>query len=57
MAKQQTFGDKVKKKGGDNRISVKVIKGYRSESGSTKFLERFVKIDEMAQVDKVDINR
>lgn len=57
MAKQQTFGDKLKKKKGDDRISVKVIKGYRSEIGSTRFLEKFVKIESMDQIDKVDISR
>ncbi len=57
MAKQQTFGDKLKKKKGDDKISVKVVKAYRSEIGSTRFLEKFVKIDDMAQIDKVDVNR
>lgn len=57
MAKQQTFGDKLKKKKGDDKISVKVIKGYKSEIGSTRFLEKFVKIDSMDQIDTVDINK
>lgn len=57
MAKTQTFGDKLKKKKGDDKISVKVIKGYRSEIGSTRFLEKFVKIDSMDQIDKVDISK
>lgn len=56
MAKVQTFGDKLKKKK-DEKISIKVIKGYRSEIGSTRFLEKFVKIDSMDQIDKVDISR
>lgn len=55
MAKTQTFGDKLKKKKGDDKISVKVIKAYRSEIGSTRFLEKFVKIDDMTQIDKIDI--
>ena len=38
MAKQQTFGDKNKKKAGDSKISVKVIKAFRSEKGTVKYL-------------------
>ncbi|MGI6370577.1 MAG: hypothetical protein GX372_09395 [Ignavibacteria bacterium] len=57
MAKQKTFSDKMKKgKGGDGTISVKVIKGYVSEIGSTKFLEKMVHIDDISQIDKIDIN-
>lgn len=55
MAKTQTFGDKLKKKKGDDKVSVKVIKAYRSEVGTTRFLEKFVKIDDMTQIDKIDI--
>jgi hypothetical protein len=57
MAKAQTFGDKSKKKAGDNKLSVKVIKAYRSEKGTTKFLERFVKVDDLGQLDKMEITR
>ena len=57
MAKQQTFGDKLKKKKGDDKITVKVIKGYQSEIGSTRFLEKFVKIETIDQIDKIDISR
>lgn len=56
MAKTQTFGDKTKKKK-DDKVTVKVIKAYRSDIGSTKFLEKFVKIDDIAQIEKVDVNR
>lgn len=57
MAKKQTFSDKVKKsKGGDGSVSVKVIKGYVSEIGSTRFLEKMVHIDDISQIDKIDIN-
>ncbi len=57
MAKQQTFGDKLKKKKGDDKISVKVIKGYRSEIGTTRFIEKFVKIDSIDQIDKIDVSK
>lgn len=57
MAKTQTFGDKVKKKkSGDERISVKVIKGINSDRGSVRFIEKMVKVDNLDQLDKIDIN-
>ena len=57
MAKQQTFQDKLKKTKSDTRINVRVIKAYRSEKGTVKFMERFVKVDEAGQIDKIDISR
>ncbi|MBR3090858.1 MAG: hypothetical protein IKH10_02555 [Bacteroidetes bacterium] len=56
MAKQQTFSDKAKKTKSADKVSVKVIKGYVSEIGSVRFLEQMVKIDDISQADKVDIN-
>jgi hypothetical protein len=57
MAKQQSFGDKSKGKVKDTSLHVKVIKGFRSEKGSTKFLTRFVRIADVSQVDKIDISK
>lgn len=57
MAKQQSFGDKMKKKATDNRITVKVIKGYKSDAGSMKYLERLVKVEDVASIEKLDISR
>jgi hypothetical protein len=57
MAKAQTFGDKTKKKSGPQKISVKVIKAFRSEAGNVKFVERFVKVDDLSQVDANSISR
>ena len=57
MAKQQTFGDKSKKKAGDSKISVKVIKAFRSEKGTVKYMERFVKVDDVGQIEKMDFSR
>ncbi|HLP28253.1 MAG TPA: hypothetical protein VK147_06385 [Candidatus Didemnitutus sp.] len=57
MAKQQTFGDKTKKKAGDSKISVKVIKAFRSEKGTIKYMERFVKVDDVGQIDKMEFTR
>lgn len=56
MAKQQTFGDKGKKKAGSNRISVKVIRGFRGETGTVKFKERFVQVEDLGQLDKLNSN-
>lgn len=57
MAKTQTFGDKLKKKDAKTTINVKVIKGYRSEKGTVKFLERFVRVNDIAETEKLDIGR
>jgi hypothetical protein len=57
MAKQQSFGDKSKGKAKDTSLNVKVIKGFRSEKGTTKFLTRFVRIADVGQVDKIDISK
>ena len=57
MAKQQTFGDKGKKKAADSKISVKVIKAFRSEKGTIKYLERFVKVEDVGQIEKMDLSR
>lgn len=57
MAKQQTFGDKTKKKVGDTKISVKVIRAFRSEKGTVKYMERLVKVDDVGQIEKMDFTR
>ncbi|MCS6808901.1 MAG: hypothetical protein RML40_09495 [Bacteroidota bacterium] len=56
MAKAQTFGDKSKKVK-DTTLNVKVIKGYRSEKGTIKFVTRFVRVNDVSQVDKIDISK
>ncbi len=57
MAKTQTFGDKTKKKGEKTFVNVKVVKAYRSEKGTVKFLERFVRVNDIAEAEKIDIER
>jgi hypothetical protein len=57
MAKAQTFGDKLKKKKGEDRPVVKVIKGYKDQDGSVKFIEQFMKVDDINSVDKLDISK
>jgi hypothetical protein len=56
MAKTQTFGDKSKKTK-DTTLNVKVVKGFRSEKGTIKFITRFVKVADVGQVDKIDISK
>lgn len=50
MAKKQTFEDKSKKKGAAKGVTVKYIKTYKSETGSYKFQERLVKLDDVSKV-------
>lgn len=57
MAKQQTFQDKLKKMKTDSRVNVRVIKAYHGDKGSVKFVERFVKVDDANQIEKIDISR
>lgn len=55
MAKQQSFGDKLKKQK-DTRVNVRVIKGYKTEKGTIKFVERFVRVNDASEIDKIDIS-
>ena len=56
MAKAQTFSEKLNKKQQEAKSFVKVIKGFTSEIGSTRFVEKVVKIDDLSQLEKLDIN-
>lgn len=57
MAKQQTFGDKLKKKKDTSKFTIKVIKWYKSDTrGSYRTLERFVTLPEATDLEKVDIS-
>ncbi len=51
MAKTQTFSDKNKKKK-DDFISVKVIMTDKTEKGTFKFNERFIKVKDLADVEQ-----
>ena len=54
MAKQQTFADKAKaKKREAAGVTVKLIKAVKTEKGSYKFNERFVKIDDISKVTEI----
>lgn len=53
MAKQQSFGDKVKSKGKSTQVNVKVVKTIKSANGSYKFQEKFVKLDDISKVSEI----
>lgn len=54
MAKQQAFVDKVKKRGaGSDLIPVKVIVASKTPKGTYRFNERFVKVADISEVEKV----
>ena len=50
MAKQQTFAEKAKKVKVNNGVNVKMIKAVKSEKGSFKFNEKFIKLDDFSKV-------
>jgi predicted nucleotidyltransferase len=50
MAKQQSFADKAKAKKKESGVTVKLIKTVKTEKGTYKFNERFVKIDDISKV-------
>ncbi|MCE5304127.1 MAG: hypothetical protein ABFD61_00635 [Chloroherpetonaceae bacterium] len=55
MAKTQTFGDKLKKKKGSEKPTVKIIKGIKGDDGTTHFMETFIKVDDVSTIEKVKI--
>jgi len=58
MAKTQTFGDKMKKKKhADLFINVKVVKGFRTDEGNLRFVEKFVKVQDTNELEKIDISK
>ncbi|MCS7176946.1 MAG: hypothetical protein NZ960_04910 [Candidatus Kapabacteria bacterium] len=59
MAKVQSFADKVRKaeQRGKGPVMVQVIKGYRSERGTIRFLKRFVRVNDLSEVDTLDIQK
>lgn len=59
MAKAQSFVDKVRKaeQRGKGPLMVHIIKGYRSERGTVRFLKRFVRINDLSELDTLDITK
>lgn len=58
MAKQQSFGDKLKKKEVDSKINVKVIHWFHDPNRDNALRARteFVKVDDITQVEKIEVN-
>jgi len=50
MAKQQSFADKAKAKKKESGVTVKLIKTVKTEKGTYKFNERFVRLDDISKV-------
>lgn len=50
MAKQQSFADKSKVKKKSDGVNIKLIKTIKTDKGSYRFNERFVKIDDISKV-------
>lgn len=59
MAKQQTFGDKLKKKKQvEDFISVRVVQGLQSElRGTVRFVDLMVKVKDLNELEKIDITK
>lgn len=50
MAKTQSFADKARGKAKVSHITVKFVKTVKSEKGSYKFQEKFVRLDDISKV-------
>lgn len=53
MAKQQSFADKAKGKKKVEGVTVKVIKSVKSEKGSYKFNEKYVRLADISKVTEI----
>ena len=53
MSKQQSFADKEKAKKKESGVTVKLIKTVKTEKGTYKFNERFVKLDDISKVSDI----
>lgn len=54
MAKKQTFADKAKGKDAKKMVNVKVVKTVKTDRGSYKFNESFVKLDDVSKVTTIN---
>jgi len=50
MAKQQSFADKARAKKKESGVTIKLIKTVKTEKGTYKFNERFVRLDDISKV-------
>jgi hypothetical protein len=58
MAKQQTFGDKLKKKKVSDTISVRVVQGLESDlRGTYQFINRVIKVKDINELTTIDLKK
>ena len=50
MAKKQTFADKAHARGAKAQVNVMYVKTTKTEKGSFKFQEKYVKLDDISKV-------
>lgn len=50
MAKTQTFADKAKGKKKSDHVTVKFIRSVKTDKGSYKFSEKFMRLDDISKV-------
>jgi len=53
MAKSQSFADKSKGKKKVDHITVKLIKSVKSDKGTYKFNEKFVRLEDISKVTEI----
>lgn len=53
MAKQQSFADKAKAKKKIEGVNVKLIKAVKTNKGTIKFNERFVRLDDISKITEI----
>ena len=53
MAKSQSFADKSKGKNKVYHVTVKLIKSVKSDKGTYKFNEKFVRLDDISKVTQI----
>ena len=53
MAKTQSFADKAKGKKKVDHITVKLIKTVKTDKGSYKFNEKYVRLDDISKIGEI----
>ncbi|MCE2504580.1 MAG: hypothetical protein J4G05_11070 [Chlorobi bacterium] len=54
MSRQKTFVDKIRKRrSGSDLVSVKVIVASKTEKGTYRFNEKFVRVKDLNEVEKI----
>ena len=53
MAKSQSFADKAKGKKKADHITVKLIKAVKTDKGTYKFNEKYVRLDDISKIGEI----